>query len=244
MFKATINTNVLQSSIRALSAFIDETLLIVTPDGISTTAIDVSNAGMASINIPSTECTVFDVTDAELGIDLTRFKEILGMANKSNDVTLELDDDTHKLGIAFDGFVYTIALLDPTNLRKQSNVPQLELPAEITIEGSAFKRAVKAASMVGDYAMMGVQDNTFFMSATGDSDNVRLDLSGSELIDLKPADVSSLYSLEYLSDMGRGIGTASEIVIHLGRDLPMILDFESSVDCPVVYVLAPRISEE
>lgn len=33
MFKATINTDVLQSSIRALSAFIDETRLVVTPDG-------------------------------------------------------------------------------------------------------------------------------------------------------------------------------------------------------------------
>lgn len=241
MFKTTLNTDILQSSIKALSAFIDETRLMVTPDGMSATAVDAANAGMTSINIPSTECTVFDATDAELGIDLARFNEILGMANKSNEITLELNGYTHKLGITFDGFVYTMALLDPSTLRKAPNVPQLDLPAEITIEGSAFKRMVKAASMMGDYMMMGVQDDTFFMSATGDSDKVRLDLSGSELIGLKSADVSSLFSLDYMVDIGKGIGAAKEIVIHLGRDLPMVLDFESSDNCDVTFVLAPRI---
>jgi proliferating cell nuclear antigen len=217
MFKATLNTNVLQSSIKALSAFIDETRLVVTPDRISATAVDAADAGMTSINIPSTECVFFDATDAELGIDLTRFNEILGMANKSNEITLDLDENTHKLGIAFDGFVYTMALLDPQTLRKAPAIPQLDLPAEITIEGSAFKRMVKAASMMGDHMMMGVQDETFFMDASGDSDKVRLDLSGSELIGLKSADVSALYSVEYLMDMSKAIGAANEVVIHLGR---------------------------
>ena len=98
--------------------------------------------------------------------------------------------------------------------------------------------------MMGSHMMMGVEGETFFMAAEGDSDKVRLDLTGDELINLKSADVSSLYSLEYLVDMSKGIGAAGEVVINLGRDLPVVLDFESSKDCSVVYILAPRIDSD
>ena len=244
MFKAIINTDVLQSSIRAIVALMEECRFDITPDGLSAKAVDAANASMCSIDIPSSEFIQFDATDAELGIDLTRFNEILGMAKKDGNIELELDEHKHKLVLRFDGFEYTMALLDVTTLRKSPNIPQLDLPAEITLSGAAFKRMVKAASMMGSHMMMGVEGETFFMAAEGDSDKVRLDLTGEELIGLKSADVSSLYSLEYLMDMSKGIGAAGEVVINLGRDLPVVVEFESSKDCAVTYVLAPRIDSD
>lgn len=242
MFNATISADILQSSIRAMSALMEECVFKITPDGMSARAVCPANASMCAIDLPSEVFSVYDVTEAELGVDLQRFIEILGMSEKNSDVTLELDEDTHKLNITFGGFAYTMGLLDPSTLRKSPDIPQLDLPAEITIEGAAFKRMIKAASMMGDHMMMGVLGEMFFMSADGDSDKVRLDLSGSELIGLKSADVSSLYSLEYLTDMGKGIGSANEIIIHIGRDLPVNIEFESSAGCEVVYILAPRIT--
>ena len=244
MFKATIITQVLQSSIKALSALVDESVFVIAPDGLSSVAVDAANASLASITIPSTEFKHFDATEAELGIDLQRFTEIIGMANKDGDIELELNEDTHKLGVRMGDLSYTMALLDPSTLRKTPTVPNLDLPAMITLSAATFKRIIKAASMVSDHMSMGVQGDTFFMEATGDSDNVRLDMSGSELIDLKPADVSSMYSLDYLSDVSKGIGGAAEVVINLGRDLPILIIFESSTDCPVTYVLAPRVESD
>jgi DNA polymerase III sliding clamp (beta) subunit (PCNA family) len=78
MFKATINTDVLQSSIRAMVALMEECRLDITPDGLSARAVCAANASMCSIDIPAQEFIQFDATDAELGIDLTRFNEILG----------------------------------------------------------------------------------------------------------------------------------------------------------------------
>ena len=241
MFRAIIRTDVLQSAIKAASAVVDEMVANISADGISIRAVDASNSCMTSIDIPSTECRTYEATEAELGIDLTRFAQIIGMATKSDEITLELDEDTHKLCIMFDGFAYTMAMLDPSTLRKSPTVPQLDLPAEIIVEGATFKRMIKAASMTSDHMQMGVHDETFYMVSKGDTDEVRLDLSGHELLGLKSADVSSLFSLDYLIDMGKGLGSANEVVIHLGHDLPVVIEFESSKDCPVVFVLAPRI---
>lgn len=241
MFKSTIRTDVLQSSIRAIVSLMEECRFDLTPDGLAARAVDAANASICSIDIPAQEFTQFDATECELGIDLTRFNEIIGMAKKDGDIELELDENTHKLVLRFDGFEYMMALLDTTTLRKSPLIPQLDLPAEITLSGAAFKRMTKAAAMMGSHMTMGVDGETFFMSAHGDSDKVRLDLTGDELISLKSADVASLFSLDYLIDMSKGIGTSNEVVIHLGRDLPLILDFDSSKDCSVIYILAPRI---
>ena len=244
MFRATIDTNILQSSIKAMSALIDEAIMVIDTNGATSRAVDAANAAMATMSIPSTQFSTLDATETQLGLDLVKLSSILGMASKSSYTTLSIDEDTHKLNVLFDGFSYTLSLLDPMNMRKPPSVPELDLPAEITIDGAVFKQMVKAASMAGDNMRMGVHDKSFFMETTGIDDNVRMDLSESELIGLKSADVSSLFSLGYLTDVSKAILSASEVVIKLGRDLPVIIEFEPSADCPVVYILAPRITDD
>ena len=245
MFKAIISAEILQDAIKAMSAIVDEARFEITPEGLSARAVDPANAAMVSLELSKDAFILFEGTEGEIGIDLSRFVEILGMAERSGEIELELDPDTHKLDISMSGFSYTLALLDPSTLRKAPSVPALDLPAEIAVSGSVFKRMIKAAEMVSDHMSMGVHDGVFFMEATGDSDHVRLDLTGSELISIKPAEVKSLYSLDYLTDISKGVGSAGEVVINLGRDLPAVMLFEpAGGDCKVKYVLAPRIESD
>ena len=244
MFKATIATDILQASVRAMSALMEECIFVMTPDGMAASAVDPANSAMATIDLSSTVFSAFDATDSEIGVDLRRFVEVLSMSSNNTSVCLELDEHTHKLKIDMGGLSYDLALLDPTSMRKSPNVPQLDLPAQITLSSVDFKRAIKAASMTADHLRMGVEGNVFVMLAKGDSDSVRLEIPESELITLKAADVSALYALDYLSDISKGIGTAQEIVINLGRDLPTVINFESSGECPVRYILAPRIESD
>jgi len=244
MLKASISSDVLQSSVRAISALIEECMIKINADGLTMAAVDPANAAMVDTHIPSSAFTHFGADESEIGIDLRRFLEVLVMSEKGGDVNLEIDPETHKLNIDMNGLSYDMALLDILSMRKSPDIPQLDLPAEITLSGSEFKRMIKAASMTGDHLRIGVEGDTFFMLAKGDTDEVRLDIPKDDLIDLKPADVSSLYALDYLVDISKGIGNVGEIIINIGRDLPLCLDFEASKDCPVCYILAPRIESE
>ena len=245
MFKAIISAEILQDAIKAMSAVVDEARFEIAPDGISARAVDPANAAMVSLELSRDAFMLLEGTEGEIGIDLGRFVEILGMADKSSEIELELDPDTHKLNISMGGFSYTLSLLDPSTMRKAPVVPALDLPAEVTVSGGVFKRMIKAAEMVSDHMSVGVHDGVFFMEAVGDTDHVRLDLTGSDLISITPAEVRSLYSLDYLSDISKGVGGAGEITIHLGRDLPTIIQFElAGGECKVKYVLAPRIESD
>lgn len=244
MLDITISAIALQSVVRSLAAIVDEAIFIIDEEGISANAVDPANAALSAMTIPEASCIEYSATEAELGIDLRRFIEIIGMAGKDEDISLHIQEDTHKLLIVTGGMSYTMALLDTVSMRKSPKVPELQLPVEIVLPGSTFKRIVKAAGMVGDNMTIGVDGENAYMESRGDSDVVRLDLTGEDLISLKSADVSSMYSLDYLDDISKGIGTAGEITINLGRDLPMVIDFTPYPRCDVTYLLAPRIEPE
>ena len=244
MFKSIIPTNTLQNAMKAMAAIVEEGVFKITPEGLTVAIVDPSNSAMCSIDIPSEVFNRFDATDCEIGVDITRFVAILAMADRIDEVKLEIDEHTHKLNIEMGELSYTMALIDPSTMRKAPNIPELDLPAEITLSGADFRRAIKAATMAGDHLRLGVSGEMFYMEASGDGDKVRLELTKSELIDLKQADVNGLYALDYLQDISKGIGNVSEIVINLGRDLPVVIDFESSGECPVRYILAPRIESD
>lgn len=143
------------------------------------------------------------------------------------------------------GLSYTMSLLDPSSIRKEPKVPALDLPGRIVIRGEDLKRAVKAAEKVSDYMSMGIMGDTFFMEADGDTDNVRLEMTKDQLIEIKPGDAKSLFSLDYLSDMSKILGKASEITIDIGKDYPLKIRFKiAEGHGDVSYMLAPRVESE
>jgi proliferating cell nuclear antigen len=143
------------------------------------------------------------------------------------------------------GLAYTMSLLDPSSIRKEPKVPALDLPARIVLRGEDMKRAVKAAEKVSDYMSIGVKGDVFFMEAEGDTDKVLVEMTRDQLIDIQPADAKSLFSLDYLSDMSKIVGKASEITIDLGKDYPLKLRLKiADGHGEVSYMLAPRVESE
>ena len=89
------------------------------------------------------------------------------MADKGENVQLELDEESHKLKIGVGSLSYTLSLIDPTAIRKEPRIPELDLPAHVTLPGLELRRAVKAAEKVSDHVILGVSDEGFFMEANG-----------------------------------------------------------------------------
>ena len=53
------------------------------------------------------------------------------------------------------------------------------------MNGTDLRHAVKAAEKISNHMLMGVSGDTFYMEAKGDTDQVRLEMSRDQLIDLK-----------------------------------------------------------
>lgn len=244
MLKAVIDAETLRDAIEAVSSLVDEVKFTITEKGLELKAVDPANVAMVSLKIDASAFEFYQATPGEIGVDLVRLSDLLSMADRGERVRLELLEDERKLRIGVGSLSYTLSLIDPSAIRKEPRIPELDLPAHVAIPGAEFRRAIKAAEKVSDHVVLGVKDDIFYMEAKGDIDALRLTMRSSELLDMKPGEARSLFSLDYLSDMSKSIGKASEVKLEIGIDYPLRISFMLKDNVHVSYLLAPRIEQE
>ncbi|MFB6354370.1 MAG: DNA polymerase sliding clamp [Halobacteriales archaeon] len=247
MFKAIVDAETLQEALDSVSVLVDECKIHLNEDGLAIRAVDPANVGMVDLELAAEAFESYQADGGLIGVNLSRLEDIAKMANAGQLVQLELDEETRKLHINTDGLEYTLALIDPDSIRQEPDLPDLDLPARIVLEGSNIDRAVKAADMVSDHIALGVDadEETFYVDAEGDTDDVHFELARADLIDLEPGQARSLFSLDYLKDMNKAIPKDGEVTVNLGEELPVEMAFEiAEGQGHVTYLLAPRIQSD
>jgi len=247
MFNAIVSADTLRTTLDSVSVLVDECKIHLEDDGLEIRAVDPANVGMVDLELSATAFESYETDGGVIGVNLSRLEDIAGMADSDQLVHLELDEETRKLHIAIDGLEYTLALIDPDSIRQEPDLPDLDLAAEIVIEGRDIDRAVTAADMVSDHIALGVDADAeqFYVDAAGDTDDVHLELGPEDLIDLTAGTAHSLFSLDYLQDMNKAIPKDAEVRMELGEEFPVKMHFDiAEGDGQVTYMLAPRIQSD
>jgi len=247
MFKAIVSADTLKETLDSVSVLVDECKIHLDEDGLSIRAVDPANVGMVDLDLAAAAFESYEADGGLIGVNLSRLEDIAGMADAGQLVQLELDEETRKLHIQIDGLEYTLALIDPDSIRQEPDIPDLDLPAHVVIEGRDIDRAVTAADMVSDHIALGVDaaDELFYVDAEGDTDDVHLELTRDQLIDLEAGEAHSLFSLDYLKDMNKAIPKDAEVELELGDEYPVKMHFDiAEAQGQVTYMLAPRIQSD
>ncbi len=247
MFKAIVSASTLRDSLDAVSVLVDECKIRLNEEELSIRAVDPANVGMVDLTLEAAAFESYEADGGVIGVNLTRLEEVAGMANADDLIHLELDEETRKLHIEIEGLSYTLALIDPDSIRKEPDIPDLDLPAEITLEGAQLNRGITAADMVSDHIRLRVDetDETFHIEAEGDTDDVDLQLESEDLIALTAGPADSLFSLDYLKDMNKAIAADAEVRVELGEEFPVKLHYEFAEGLGnVTFMLAPRIQSD
>jgi len=247
MFKAIVSAETLKDALDSVSVLVDECKIRLNEEEFAIRAVDPANVGMVDLSLAAAAFESYEADGGVIGVNLGRLEDIAGMANSGDLIHLELDEETRKLHIQIDGLSYTLALIDPDSIRQEPDIPDLDLPAEIVLEGSQLGRGIKAADMVSDHIALRVDpdEEAFYIEAEGDTDDVDLKLDSDDLIDLTPGAADSLFSLDYLKDMNKAIPNATEVTAELGEEFPVKLHYEFAEGLgQVTYMLAPRIQSE
>ena len=247
MFKAIVSAETLRGALDSVSVLVDECKINLNEDGLAIRAVDPANVGMVDLELDVEAFESYETDGGVIGVNLARLEDFVGMADSDQLVQLELDEETRKLHVRIDGLEGTLALIDPESIRKEPDIPDLDLPATIVVEGRDIDRAVKAADMVSDHIALGVDadEEVFYVDAEGDTDDVHLELTREDLIDLVAGEARSLFSLDYLKDMNKAIPKDAEVEIELGEEFPVKLHFDiAEGKGQVTYMLAPRIQSD
>ncbi len=247
MFKAIVSAETLSSTLDSVSVLVDECKIHLEEEGLQIRAVDPANVGMVDLSLDISAFESYEADGGIIGVDLSRLEDIAGMAESGQLIQLELDEETRKLHIQIDGLEYTLALIDPDSIRQEPDIPDLDLPAEIVLEGKDINRSVKAADMVSDHIALGIDEGGefFYVSAEGDTDDVHLELTEADLIDLQLGPAHSLFSLDYLKDMNKAIPGTAEVTLELGEEFPIKIHYSfAEGQGSVTYMLAPRIQSD
>jgi proliferating cell nuclear antigen len=247
MFKAIVSASTLRDALDSVSVLVDECKVRLNEDGLSIRAVDPANVGMVDLSLDAAAFESYEADGGVIGVNLARLEDIAGMGNAGDLVHLELDEETRKLHIRIDGLSYTLALIDPDSIRQEPDIPDLDLPAQIVVEGNQLDRGITAADMVSDHINLRVDETveTFHIEAEGDTDDVDFEMGPEDLIHLEAGPADSLFSLDYLKDMNKAIPGDAEVTVELGEEFPVKLHYEFAEGLgQVTFMLAPRIQSE
>jgi len=241
MFRATIDAELFKDAIEVVSVLVEESIFNADENMVVSKAVEPANAAMVVLEMKKEAFDVYESDSHELGIDLKRLSNVLDMAQRGDMVELELEE--HKLKVVMGGLRYHLSLLDPSTIRKIPKVPQIQLPARVVVDGSTIQRAIKAASSVGSYVALGVEDESFYIETEGDTDKLRFVIGRDELIDLQGDDVRSLFSLDYLRSITKSKAFGRAVVtLEIGIDYPIKISFSfADGNINTMYIVAPRV---
>jgi proliferating cell nuclear antigen len=99
---------------------------------------------------------------------------------------------------------------------------------------------------VSDHIALKASNDGFEIVSEGDTDTVSHMVPKDMLEELQAKDaVRSLFPLDYFSNMVKAISSASNVVLYLGTDYPVKMEFKiAGGKGDVKYLLAPRIESE
>jgi proliferating cell nuclear antigen len=246
-FQAAIMGGEIKEFVGTLRAIVDEAKFNIRPDGIRVRAVDPANVAMNDGVLSAGAFESYGASEGVLGINLERLDEVLKLANKGDLVEFSFNTNTFKIVIHIDGIEFTMACIDPDSIRREPEIPDMDLLASFTVDEAQISRGVKAADMVSDHIQLRCDETkqAVFMEADGDTDDVCLELTKEEYIAITAVDAKALFSLDYLKDISRKFPKGAEISITFGTDFPMMIEYEfADGEGQITSMIAPRIRSD
>jgi proliferating cell nuclear antigen len=243
-FRAAIQSEPLKNILRALRATVDEARVKIDESGIRVRAVDPANVAMDDLDLSASAFESYEATPGVIGVDLDRLWDAVSLANKGDLVQLHLDTESRKLVVAVTGLEFQMACLDPATIRSEPTLPELELPASVTVDRDTLRQGMKAADLIADHVgfRMYPEEEVYRIDAEGDTDSVDFGIDADDCEAVTLAEASSLFSLDYMKRIVRTIPKGASVTVDFGTEFPAILTYDvAGGKGSLVRMLAPRI---
>ena len=242
MLNVTARQELMRTIVETLGVVVEEARLDFAEDGLSVRVVDPSHVAMIKMDVDSAAFETWEVDETKLGLEMRKLKDILSLATADDMVELAYNDESGQATINIGRIDLKLRPLDNTTLNPP-NVPSLELPCGVTIAGSDFGQALRAARQVGDLVNLSLTETTFSVNVNGSTDSVHVEFSKDELVAIDCSEAArSQYSLTYLIPMTKIMQGIPNVNLRFGENFPLMITFDFADGAGhVEYFLAPRV---
>jgi len=245
MFQAKLRSDILKGIVDVVSTLIDEAKFKIGENGIQLKAVDPAHVAMIDLTLGKEAFDQYSATETDLGLDLEKLKEVIRLSKSGDMIEMRQDEERGRLVIMVGNITRRMNLVSTEGM-SDPKVPNLTLPARITVTVDELQRGIKAAESISDHVALNANTEGFEMVSDGDTDSVSLKLPKALLVDLQCSEsIRSLFPMDYFSTIIKAIPSGTNVSVNLGNDLPVRLDFDIAAGKGSVrYLLAPRIEND
>ena len=257
----SINPNMLDRVLRHIPKAIDEAKVVISDDGWYCRVVDSANVCMHEFWIDKSDFDAYDLSSAGvIGININDLNSAYKNTSKTSLVEIKIGTDGDRQYTVDDGTPIVQSLINPDSVRRHPDIPDLELPNEISLPGdelrALFKRLTSFGS--GEHVLISAdeeaQETTFSVESHSDTlhktyataqdlqnptaenqaaFNLKIPESGDTLL-------SGQYIKDYLTRIRKKDLNDSYTIIS-GHEFPINLRTEFSDKSFSMFMLAPRI---
>jgi proliferating cell nuclear antigen len=245
MFQAQIKSDHLKQLLEIIRNLTNEVKFVVTDAQLTIKAVDTAHVAMVDLNLGKDGFEEYKASDCQLGIDLEKLNDVLKLSNAGDVISLEHDEDKNRLITKIGNITRRMSLLDASVLT-EPKVPNLNLPVKIKLKAVELLQGIRASEPISDHISLIASPDGFELAAQGDTDSVSLKLPKDMIETLECKEVvKSLFALDYFSKMIKAVGPQESVLMNLGSDYPVKLEFNfADQKGSATYLLAPRIESE
>ncbi|MEM2176796.1 MAG: DNA polymerase sliding clamp [Archaeoglobaceae archaeon] len=242
MVEVIMSGEILKTISRAIVALVSECRIHFLNKGIHSRAVDPSNVAMVVVDVPKDSMESYRIeTEKTIGVDMNRIFDISKTISAKDFVEISLLNETN-LRVKFRSVEYNLALIDPSAIRKEPKIPELNLPAKVVLDAGEFKKAISATEKISENIVLRTDKNSFTIEAKGDVEKLTFTMSGGELIEFNGSEAKSMFSVDYLKEFCKVANPGDLLTISLGTNYPGRFSFELvGGKIKVEYILAPRV---
>ncbi len=238
----------------ALANLLQESNLVIDPEGIKMRSIDPSKISLVMLNIPGSGLEEYNVTkELKVGISFDIVRKILKRVQAREKVELGVDTTKNKFFITIytkkgrEGGFYRRFGLPIINIAEEEvPEPKLEYPVRIRMDMDAFLDVVSSASEFSDSVRLIAKEDSFSIIAEGEGGKeIETTYTSSDEVFYEftvqgPHDAT--YSVELLLDFIRPMRQISDAVtIEFDNNKPLRLTMDFAIGS-IQFYLAPRVA--
>lgn len=236
----------LAEPISIISELVQEVRAKIGKEGIEINALDPANVALASLKIPASVFSQFDVREEILSLNIEDLKQVLRRTPANSSLIIKKEDNENLLHIEIQDKgkklskrSFSLALMNAEEDEKKRQ--DLSFATEVVLNSGLFSEAVNDASVVSDACSFITTKELFAIEAKGSLHKSRTEFSDKEA-KLNTINAGAKYSLEYLQKFIKADKISDNVTIKFSTDYPLRLDFKDKVE--LSFVLAPRVEED
>ena len=171
MLNVTARQDLMNKIVETLGVVVEDARFEFKENQMQATVVDASHVAMIDMKVDAAAFDTWEVEENDLALELRKVKELISLGGADDMIEMAYTKDSGVLTLNLGKIDRNIRPLDPSTVNSP-NLPNIDIPSSIEINGASLAQALRAAKQVGDLVNFSIDGNSFTVHVQGQTDSV------------------------------------------------------------------------